>query len=213
MRDSRAEVSSRYRLEAIMFRLAREHAEKAKERAEKYSNSHERSDLEKEMEHSLQAIILSHAFLEAYLNLIGEERLKGSPNISDQILWEIIRELRSRFTDRWCWVVKAVTKKRLEEDNDLWNKLNQLNALRNKIIHYKPKPSKGTESWEEKDIRLKNAIMAVSVAERTVRKFHELDGSEPPDFLETLKAGKEWKAILGGEIKVHDESEQRIRRD
>ena len=35
MRDSRAEVSSRYRLEAIMFRLAREHADKAEEWAKK----------------------------------------------------------------------------------------------------------------------------------------------------------------------------------
>ena len=199
MSDSGAEVWSRYRLEAIMFRLARRHAEKAEEYARKYSESHDRLDLEREMEHSLQAIILSHAFLESYLNFIGEERLGGSPNISDQILWEAILKLRPNFMSKWSLVVKAVTKKRLEdEDNELWKKLNGLNDLRNKIIHYKPKPSEGVESWEEKNIRSENAKMAVSIAEQVVRKFHELDESKPPDFLKTLKAGKHHILILGG---------------
>ena len=174
----------------------------------KYSKSHERSDLEREMEHSLQAIILSHAFLEAYLNLIAEERLKGSPNISDQILREIIRELRSRFTDRWSWVVKVVTEKRLEEDNELWKKLNDLNTLRNKIIHYKPKPSEGAKSWEEENIRSENAKMAVLVAKDVVRKFHELDGSEPPDFLKTLKAGKHYTVVLKESLELSDKVER-----
>jgi len=174
-----------------MYRLAHEHAKKAEEYAKKYSESHDRLDLEREMEHSLQAIILSHAFLEAYLNLIGEERLKESPNISDQILWEIILTLRPGFKKKWSWVVKAITGKKLDEvDNRLWSDLGRLNKLRRKIIHYEPEPLRGVESWEEKNIRSKNAKMAVSVAERMVRKFHELDGSKPPAFLETLKAGK-----------------------
>jgi len=41
-------------------------------------------------------------------------------------------------------------------------------------------------------------MKAVSVAELVVRKFHELDVSKPPDFLETLKAGKHHVTILVG---------------
>ena len=192
MRDSRAEVSSRYRLEAIMFRLAREHADKAEEWAKKYSKSHERSDLEREMEHSLQAIILSHAFLEAYINLIERKRLGKNSSIS--------QTTKLGFMGKWSRVVEAVTGKSLKNDCSLWKRLGELNDLRSKIIHYRPKFSEGVKSWEEKEIRSENARVAVLVAELVVRKFHELDGSDPPDFLETLKAGKDYRVVLGEKI-------------
>ena len=117
MNDSRPEIKSRYRLEAIMFRLAHEHAKKAEEYAEKYGKSHERSDLEKEMEHSLQAIILSHAFLEAYVNLIEKERLGENSSI--------FQSTGLGFMGKWSQVVEAVTGKSLKSDKDLWKRLKE----------------------------------------------------------------------------------------
>ena len=212
MKDSKVRVSSRYRVEAILFRLAREHSQKAQEMAMRYEKSSDILDLEKEIEHSIQAILLAHAFLEAYINLIGKDRLEGSSNISNQILWEVIQGRKPGFKLKWSWVVRAVTGKSLEDDRDLWNRLDKLNNLRNAMAHYKFKLSNGVESWEEKYFRAGNTIMAVSIAEQLVRKFHELDGSRPPDFLETMKAGKDYVVSIDEKIKLHDDSERQVKR-
>ena len=50
--------------------------------------------------------------------------------------------------------------------------------------------------------------MAVLVAKDVVRKFHELDGSEPPDFLKTLKAGKHYTVVLKESLELSDKVER-----
>lgn len=163
----------RTHLEQTMFALAREHANAAARSA--HSNPPEQ---QAEQTHSLVAVLMSFLALEAFINMVGADRLGGRFRYYDRMPPE----------GKWAEVTRLVSKtgKTFDEDGPEMRALSTLRTWRNMLTHYKgeyediQQPGRGGETRIEALLSAENAARAVETARMLHRAFYEFDRRSPP---------------------------------
>jgi len=167
------QVWERTHLEQTMFALARQHAEAAA-RATRASPA----DREGEQTHSLVALLMSFLALEAFINMVGGDRLGSRYRHYDRMSPE----------GKWMEVTRLVSKtgKTFPEEGDDLRALSTLRAWRNMLTHYKgeyedvQQSGRGGETRVEALLSAENAARAVEIARRLFEAFYAMDRRSPP---------------------------------
>lgn len=162
----------RTHLEQVMFQLAREHAEAAVQCA--HADPPDRSG---ERTHSLVAILMAYFALEAFINMVGEDRLGSRFRYYDRMPPE----------GKWVEVTRLVSKtgQTFAEDGEELQALATLRTWRNMLTHYKGRfgqtgEAPGGETPVDALLVARNATRAVEIARTLYRRFYELDRRSPP---------------------------------
>ena len=156
-----------------MFALARQHAEAAA-RAARASPT----DREGEQTHSLVAVLMSFLALEAFINMVGGDRLGSRYRHYDRMAPE----------GKWMEVTRLVSKtgKTFPEEGDDLRALSTLRTWRNMLTHYKgeyedvQQSGRGGETRIESLLSAENAARAVEIARKLYEAFYALDRRSPP---------------------------------
>jgi hypothetical protein len=155
-----------------MFRLAREHADAAA-RAARASPP----DRQGEQTHSLVAVLMSYFALEAFINMIGADRLGSRYRHYDRMSPE----------GKWIEVTRLVSKtgKTFPEEGEEIRALSTLRTWRNALTHFKGEyedvqQSGRGETRTEAMLSAGNAARAVEIARTLYRTFYEFDRRSPP---------------------------------
>ncbi len=167
------QVGERTHLEQAMFRLAREHAEAAARAARATP-----PDRQSEQTHSLVAVLMSYFALEAFINMIGADRLGSRFRHYDRMSPE----------GKWIEVTRLVSKtgKTFPEDGEEIRELSTLRTWRNALTHFKgeyedvQRSGRGGETRTEAMLSAENAAQAVETARTLYRTFYEFDRRSPP---------------------------------
>jgi hypothetical protein len=170
---STEQVWERTHLEQVMFRLAREHADAAAQCGRK--NPPDRAG---EQMHSMLAILMSYFALEAFINMVGGDRLGGRYRHYDRMSPE----------GKWVEVTRLVSKtgRTFSEDGPEIRALSMLRSWRNTLTHYKGEYEDVQRSGKSGETRIdallsaENAGRAVESARLLYRSFYELDRRSPP---------------------------------
>ncbi len=156
-----------------MFALAQEHSAAAAARARKTP-----SDPQGEQTHSLLAILMSFLALEAFINMVGSDRLGSRYRYYDRMPPE----------GKWTEVTRLVSKtgKTFDEDGPEITGLSTLRTWRNMLTHYKgeyegvQRRGQSGETRIEALLSSENAARAVEIARMLYRSFYEFDRRSPP---------------------------------
>jgi hypothetical protein len=156
-----------------MFALAREHAEAASRCARASP-----PDREGEQTHSLLAVLMSFLALEAFINMVGGDRLGSRYRHYDRMSPE----------GKWMEVTRLVSKsgRTFAEDGPELRALSTLRTWRNMLTHYKgeyedvQQAGRGGETKIEALLSAENAARAVEIARGLYRAFYELDRRSAP---------------------------------
>jgi hypothetical protein len=160
-----------------MFTLAREHAEAAARSARQTPPYREG-----ERTHSLLAVLMSFLALEAFVNMVGSDRLGPRYRYYDRMPPE----------GKWAEVTRLVSKtgKTFDEEGPEMRALGTLRTWRNMLTHYKgeyedvQQSGRGGETRIEALLSAENANRAVEIARMLYRAFYEFDRrSAPRQFL------------------------------
>lgn len=155
-------------LEAHLWGLAREHAERSQ--AASYSDS-------TDMREAIGAIVMSAACLEAYINSVLIEDLDCSEE-----------ELNKTLESKWELAAQKIERP-FDKGNEPFQSLNWLVGERNYVLHYKPsltKPVKtGRVFVSQASARLTRdaARRAVQTCKSIITGFCERRGEAPPRWL------------------------------
>ena len=172
--DSTSEkVWERTHLEQTMFALAREQAEAASRSARASP-----PDRDAEQTHSLLAVLMSFLALEAFINMVGGDRLGSRYRHYDRMSPE----------GKWMEVTRLVSKsgRTFAEDGPELRALSTLRTWRNMLTHYKgeyedvQQAGRGGETKIEALLCAENAARAVEIARGLYRAFYALDRRSPP---------------------------------
>ena len=172
--DSTSEkVWERTHLEQTMFALAREHAEAAARCARASP-----PDRDAEQTHSLLSVLMSFLALEAFINMVGGDRLGSRYRHYDRMSPE----------GKWMEVTRLVSKsgRTFAEDGQELKALSTLRTWRNMLTHYKgeyedvQQAGRGGETKIEALLSAENAARAVEIARGLYRAFYELDRRSAP---------------------------------
>jgi hypothetical protein len=166
-------VWERTHLEQTMFALAREHAEAAARSARASPPGRDA-----EQTHSLLAVLMSFLALEAFINMVGGDRLGSRYRHYDRMSPE----------GKWTEVTRLVSKsgKTFAEDGEELKGLSTLRTWRNMLTHYKgeyedvQQAGRGGETKIEALLSAENAARAVDIARLLYRAFYGLDRRSPP---------------------------------
>jgi len=159
-----------------MCEIAKEHARLAKDRAGETID-----DMRAEIKDSLISMVFAHGCLEAYINTRGYD------------------VLRDKYSPHWDWLCKwnMVGSKLsnghldsiFDETEEPFRSFNELNTLRNKLLHFKGHFSdirktkyartEGTINW----CNCKKAEWACTVVQAMVKKLCDSVGENCPDWL------------------------------
>ncbi len=156
-----------------MFALARDRADAAARCAHAAP-----PDRAGEQTHSLVSILMSFLALEAFINMVGGDRLGGRYRHYDRMSLE----------GKWLEVTRLVTKqgKTFDEDGDELRALATLRSWRNMLTHYKGEyeevqpGSRGGETRVEALLSAENAARALEIARSLYRAFYLWDRRSPP---------------------------------
>jgi hypothetical protein len=168
-----AEDWERTHLEQTMFALAQEHSAAAAARVRKAP-----PDPQGEQTHSLLAILMSFLALEAFINMVGSDRLGPRYRYYDRMPPE----------GKWTEVTRLVSKtgKTFDEDGPEITGLSTLRTWRNMLTHYKgeyegvQRRGQSGETRIEALLSSENAARAVEIARTLYRSFYEFDRRSPP---------------------------------
>lgn len=160
----------RTHLEQVMFRLAREHAEAAARCAAATP-----PDREGERTHSLVSVLMAYFAVEAFINMVGQDRLSGRFRHYDRMSPE----------GKWLEVTRLASKtgRTFEEEGKELAALSKLRSWRNTLTHYKGRyedTQAGGETQVDALLSAENAKQAVDTATMLYRAFYELDRRSPP---------------------------------
>jgi len=163
----------RTHLEQTMFQIARDHAEAAARAARAAPPNRE-----SEQTHSLVSILMSFLALEAFINMVGGDRLGARYRHYDRMSPE----------GKWTEVTRLVSKtgKTFNEDGDELRALSTLRTWRNMLTHYKGEyedvlqAARGGETKIEALLSAENAATAVEIARTLYRAFYSMDRRSPP---------------------------------
>src|SRR5438105_4127079 len=167
------EAWERTHLEQTMFAMAREHADAAARCARASP-----PDREGEQTHSLVALLMSFLAVEAFINMVGADRLGSRYRHYDRMSPE----------GKWMEVTRLVSKtgKTFDEDGEDLRALSTLRTWRNMLTHYKgeyeevQQAGRGGETTVEALLTAENAAKAVEIARTLYRAFYEMDRRSPP---------------------------------
>ncbi|HEV2440153.1 MAG TPA: hypothetical protein VGX97_08835 [bacterium] len=153
-----------------MFRLAREHAEAAARCAAAHP-----PDRDGERTHSLLAVLMAYFAVEAFINMVGQDRLGGRFRHYDRMSPE----------GKWLEVTRLVSKtgRTFDDDGKELSALSTLRSWRNTLTHYKGRyedTQAGRETQVDALLTAENAKRAVDTATMLYRAFYELDRRSPP---------------------------------
>ncbi len=156
-----------------MFQLAREHAEAAARSAHASP-----PDRQGEHTHSLLAVLMSYFALEAFINMVGADRLGDRFRHYDRMSPE----------GKWVEVTRLVSKsgKTFAEEGSELRALSTLRTWRNMLTHYKgeyedvQQSGRGGETRIDALLSAENAAQAVEIARTLYRAFYELDRRSAP---------------------------------
>jgi hypothetical protein len=153
-----------------MFRLAREHAEAATRSA-----SATPPDRENERTHSLLSVLMAYFAVEAFINMVGQDRLGGRFRHYDRMSPE----------GKWLEVTRLVSKtgRTFQEEGKELTALSRLRSWRNTLTHYKGRyedTQSAGETHVDALLSAENAKQAVDTATMLYRMFYELDRRSPP---------------------------------
>ena len=171
------EAWERTHLEQTMFAMAREHADAAARCARASP-----PDREGEQTHSLVALLMSFLAVEAFINMVGADRLGSRYRHYDRMSPE----------GKWMEVTRLVSKtgKTFDEDGEDLRALSTLRTWRNMLTHYKgeyedvQQAGRGGETKIEALLSAENAAKAVEIARNLYRAFYAFDRrSAPRQFL------------------------------
>ena len=160
-----------------MFALAREHAEAAARCARQTP-----PDRQGERTHSLLAVLMSFLALEAFINMVGSDRLGPRYRYYDRMPPE----------GKWAEVTRLVSKtgKTFDEEGPEMRALGTLRTWRNMLTHYKgeyedvQQSGRGGGTRIETLLSAENANRAVEIARMLYSAFYEFDRrSAPRQFL------------------------------
>lgn len=153
-----------------MFRLAREHAEAAARCAAGTA-----PDREGERTHALVGVLMAYFAVEAFINMVGQDRLGGRFRHYDRMSPE----------GKWLEVTRLVSKtgRTFSDDGKELSALSTLRSWRNMLTHYKGRYEDTQEAGETQVDALldaDHAKQAVDTATMLYRAFYELDRRSPP---------------------------------
>lgn len=160
----------RTHLEQVMFRLAREHAETAARCAAATP-----PDRDGERTHSLVSVLMAYFAVEAFINMVGQDRLGGRFRHYDRMSPE----------GKWLEVTRLVSKtgRTFTDDGKELSALSTLRSWRNMLTHYKGRykdTQAGGETQVDALLSAANAKHAVDTATMLYRAFYEMDRRSPP---------------------------------
>ncbi|HEV2280985.1 MAG TPA: hypothetical protein VGX75_01175 [bacterium] len=160
----------RTHLEQVMFRLAREHAEAAARCAAATP-----PDRDGERTHSLLSVLMAYFAVEAFINMVGQDRLGGRFRHYDRMSPE----------GKWLEVTRLVSKtgRTFDDDGKELSALSTLRSWRNTLTHYKGRyedTQAGRETQVDALLSAEHAKQAVDTATMLYRAFYELDRRSPP---------------------------------
>jgi hypothetical protein len=167
------EAWERTHLEQTMFELARTHAALAEDCARRPG-----PDRYEERTHALVAILMSYFALEAFISMVGTDRLGGRYRYYDRMTPE----------GKWIEVTRLATKtgKTFGEGDAEMLALSSLRSWRNMLTHYKgeyeevERSDRGHETRTDAVLSAANAGRAVETARAMYRKFYEFDRRSAP---------------------------------
>jgi len=156
-----------------MFALARDHADSAARCA--HSSPPNR---EGEQTHSLVSILMSFLALEAFINMVGGDRLGSRYRHYDRMPPE----------GKWLEVTRLVSKtgKTFNEEGPELRGLSTLRSWRNMLTHYKgeyeevQQTNRGGETKVEALLSAENAARAAEIARTLYRAFYAMDRRSAP---------------------------------
>jgi hypothetical protein len=153
-----------------MFRLAREHAEAAARCA-----AGRPPDREGERTHALVGVLMAYFAVEAFINMVGQDRLGGRFRHYDRMSPE----------GKWLEVTRLVSKtgRTFSDEGKELSALSTLRSWRNMLTHYKGRYEDTQEAGETQVDALldaDHAKQAVETATMLYRAFYELDRRSPP---------------------------------
>ncbi|HLN11723.1 MAG TPA: hypothetical protein VK587_00955 [bacterium] len=167
------EAWERTHLEQTMYELAREHAAAA-ERCAKASPP----DRQCERTNALLAILMSYFALEAFISMVGTDRLAGRYRYYDRMTPE----------GKWVEVTRLAGKtgETFSESGREMRGLSTLRSWRNMLTHYKgeyeevERSDRGGETRTEALLSAENAARAVEIARTMYRAFYDFDRRSAP---------------------------------
>lgn len=170
------EAWERTHLERTMFELAVEHAAAA-ERCAKTTPP----DRQCERTNSLLAILMSYFALEAFISMVGTDRLGGRYRYYDRMTPE----------GKWVEVTRLAGKtgETFSESGREMRGLSTLRSWRNMLTHYKgeyeevERSDRGGETRTEALLSAENAVRAVEIARMMYRAFYDFDRRSAPRHL------------------------------
>jgi hypothetical protein len=187
-----ASIEVRTAFEIILYELAQQHAIGAEEASKRKSHGDE-------LRHTIRAIILATACLEAFINQEAIQVLghdfhdydKGDIDVWGKTLNE--RRGYPSLEDKWCEVTNRISNKKLNKGNKPFQDFHKLVELRNEILHYKatsapPVPSPwqdvpGSVTPERAKFNAKAAQEVVKSMRAMLEQFHVLTGKQKPVWL------------------------------
>jgi len=157
----------------MMFALARDRADAAARSA--HASPPDRAG---EQTHSLVSILMSFLALEAFINMVGGDRLGSRYRHYDRMSLE----------GKWLEVTRLVTKqgKTFDDDGEELRALATLRSWRNMLTHYKGEyeevqpGSRGGKTRVEALLSAENAARALEIARSLYRAFYAWDRRSPP---------------------------------
>ncbi|WP_133305079.1 hypothetical protein [Halonotius pteroides] len=179
--DEEGNVHGKTSVEALTYRTAVKEALEARKAHKKLEEDRQVTHIEKELEHSATAIILSVQSLEAYINGVAQEELPD--------YWENLEKANIRA--KWQTVPHLVTGGKVFESGEAtFGKFTRAVRCRNQIVHFK----KDTEEFVERDdygyvspvieyANHREAYKAVSAVKEMIEQFSEARGEPSPDWV------------------------------
>jgi len=181
--EERASIAMAANLEESAFKSALQQAEEAR----RYAQGEKQDDIERDLMHSLTAVVMANVCLEAYINQIAALRIR---EIGRKEQWE--RCERLPLPSKWLEVTRLTTDthQTFDEYQEPFSSFRELVRLRNYAVHYKmefkgPCGRRGPYMLTEAHAKLnaKEATKAVETVRNTIRKFHQFDLSKPPTWI------------------------------
>lgn len=179
--DEEGNVHGKTSVEALTYRTAVQEALEARRAYQDLKENRQVGYIERELEHSATAIILSVQSLEAYINGVAQEELPD--------YWENLEKTNIRA--KWQTVPHLVTGEKVFESGEAtFGKFTRAVTCRNQIVHFK----KETEEFVERDdygyvspvieyANHREAYKAVSGVKEMIEQFSEARDEATPNWV------------------------------
>lgn len=189
-------------LEKPLYELALKHAanaEASRKGGYQAEASRKRVCHKDELEHTVLAVILTAAFMEAFINqqgieLLGQDFHKYDEGCID-VYGNALHKKRGypKLEDKWSEITERLSNKQFDKGKGPFQGFKKLVELRNKILHYKgmpdtPAPSpwpdvSGSVTPERAEFNAAAAQYSIKSMQGMLREFSALTSKELPNWI------------------------------